>query len=136
MFLQNPSGQGFTLLLEVINRPTDYTTDEELLQDALLLINSRWNLNGYIETDEQGKKWGWVCCTRFLVSDNTIVRALGEMTPDYVKFTRGPVTQTCADARRLNEVKQRWNVQDKRDESELSADSYGPAPPWFKKQKK
>ncbi len=130
-------GQGFTVLIEAIKRPPECETEKELLEDALTLLNGRWNLDGTVLVDGDGKQWGWVCCTRFLVANDTLRRALGEMTPEYVRFYRGPATQTFNDAVRLVNLKKKWKVSESStDEAgESSSGGSGGDQPWRKRMR-
>ncbi len=131
------SGQGFTVLLEAIKLPPDCESEKELLEDAITLLNGKWNLDGTVLVDGDGKDWGWVCCTRFLVANNTIQKALGEMTPEFVRFYRGPPTQTFDDAVRLVRLKKRWKVAESNPEEggETSSGGSGEGPPWRKRMR-
>lgn len=127
--------QGFTVLLEVIEVPEDYDEPEEVLEEALTLLNGRWNLDGSIIRDDDGKPWGWLYCTRFLVANETIRRTLGEMTPQYIRFFRGPPTQTSDDAIKLVKLKRKWKVQEDNTENsgETSEGGTGGATGWRKR---
>lgn len=135
----NIGGQGFTILLECVSRPDDYESDEELLEEALLLLNGRWNLDGQVIRDADNKPWGWLYCTRFLVANDTIRRTLGDMWPQYIKFYRGPPTQTSNDAIRLVKLKKKWKVSEGADESssggESSGGGSGGEPTWRKRMR-
>lgn len=124
------TGQGFSLLLECIQHPEGYESDQAVLEDAILLINGRWNLEGSVIVDDDGKHWGWVVCTRFLVSTDTVRRALGDMVPDYVRFYRGSATQTSGQAIKLVKLKRKWNVEDTQEaqSSEVSGSGSGQGP--------
>lgn len=132
------AGQGFSILLEAIDHPEDYETDEQILEDAVALLNGRWGLDGTVITDEEGKKWGWVYCTRFQVGTDTIRRALGELTPDYIRFHRGAATQTSQQAIKLVKLKRRWRVPDGSEETqsgEVSGSTSGQGQLVWKRQR-
>lgn len=125
--------QGFTLLLEVVDRPEGYGCDKDLLEEAVLLLKTRWNIDGEVSQDQQGKWWGWLCCSRFLVSGFTVGNALGDMHAlGHVKFYRGPGNQSKQEAIRYQSLKRKWNIQDP-DESASSNGGDGSATPWYKR---
>lgn len=128
-------GQGFTLLLEVLEVPEDYETEEAVLRDALLLLGSRWNITGLIHKDKDGKSWGWLHCTRFIVANSTVGRALGSMYPEIIAFSRGPAELSVEDAVRLRSLKRRWRVEDPAWEEDTSHATSGQAQPWYKRLK-
>lgn len=131
------SGTGFSLLLEVANLPDDYTSDKELLDEAVLLLNSKWNLDGITSQDKSGKWWGWLYCTRFMVANATIARALGDMcSAGHIKFYRGPAQQSQEEAIRYQQIKKKWRVKDTAEETDTSSDGSGRETQWFKRQRR
>ena len=84
------------------------TTLPQHLADASCLIACRWNLN--VEQYYVGGRWYlWVVCTRFTIGNETIRRALGDLT-EYVSFQRGGPNQDHNTAIRYKECREKWGV--------------------------
>lgn len=90
--------------------PDDYTSEEQLIQDALILFKGRWGIEGNMQHDENNRPYGWLLCSRFTAGKTAIQAALGDMFPTYILFHRGTVNETAEDAKKYVDLCVKWNV--------------------------
>lgn len=79
-----------------------------LLQDAMCLLSGRWGLQ--IDEHYYKDQWYlWAVCTRFHVGEETLRRALGDLT-HHLSFQKGAPTQDFNTAVRYKICRERWGV--------------------------
>lgn len=113
------SANGFSLLLWVDYASPLWTStqtaeradlEKQLLQDAVCLLGTRWNMDFQFH-ETNGILYAFGVCPRFTVGVQTIARALGDLSM-HVKFNRGTGTDVAASLIRYKECKEKYNVPD------------------------
>ncbi|QMI57836.1 hypothetical protein [Chestnut teal chaphamaparvovirus 3] len=83
---------------------------KEFVDDAVLLLSIRWNLEPHI-VESKGVLYGFLVCPRFNIGSQTIKRALGALH-DSIEFHRGSGTDTATNLIRYIECKKKYQVPD------------------------
>lgn len=96
----------------------------ELLEDAKILLLGRWGV--HIEEKFFRNQWYlWAVCTRFNVSDETVRRALGDLT-NILSFQKGAATQDFETAVKYKLCREKWGVpQTITEKQDRTLDSFG-----------
>lgn len=135
--------QGFSVLLSTTGHTyggggaVEATQEEllELMQDAVVLLSHRWNMEFEIRQIE-GQVYAWGKQSRFTVGESTIQRALGDLyLQELITFQRGAPDTSFDSALRYQRCKRKWNVPDV---VSLNLDDTGGTatmPSYFKKKK-
>nr|QMI57954.1 hypothetical protein [Wood duck chaphamaparvovirus] len=112
-------GSGCTLLvwidneswrLENMDSNQKEDKKKELLEDAIILLSGRWNMESTI-MESNGIVYGFLVCPRFVVGIPTVIRALGDLG-GHVHIHRGGPTDSGKQLIRYVECKKRYNVPD------------------------
>nr|QMI57870.1 hypothetical protein [Chestnut teal chaphamaparvovirus] len=139
------AANGFSILVWVDRQSPIWTSTEdterpnvekELLQDAVILLGTRWNMDFQFHTAND-VLYAFGVCARFTVGIPTITRALGDLAV-HVKFNRGGGTDVANTLIRYKECKEKYGVPDVVSEGSSGSDlpETQPGSYWQAKRKK
>lgn len=138
-------GSGCTILvwvnddswrLKEVPLPERDNKRKELLEDAIVLLTGRWNMDSSI-TELNGVLYGHLVCPRFTIGVQTIIRALGDLS-DSIFVHRGSSSDSAVALIKYIECKRKYAVPDVVSEGtsgEYNQES-GSLTPWAKRQRK
>nr|QRK03700.1 nonstructural protein 3 [Chaphamaparvovirus galliform3] len=114
------ASNGFTLLVWVdpdswrltnMEDQQRYNKKKEILEDVITLLCGRWGMEGTF-MEHSGDLYAFFCCTKFVVSTATLVRAVGDLG-SCVKFHRGGSADKPEFLIRYRECLRKYNVAEK-----------------------
>lgn len=114
------SSTGFTLLvwinpdtwrLEGLDVEQRVDKTREMLQDVITLYGGRWGMEGTL-VEDGGDLYAFFVCSRFVVSQATLLRALGTLS-EAVKMHRGGPTDNHRLLIEYRKCLLKYDVQDK-----------------------